>query len=96
MFKISKINKSSYYKWLSNIEKQINREQKENKIIESIKELYIKHKGRYGVERMTNALKIEKNINCNHKKVYRIMRENGYLSLKNQKKISKKKNQSQR
>ena len=81
MFKISKINKSSYYKWLSNIEKQINREQKENKIIESIKELYIKHKGRYGVERMTNALKIEKNINCNHKKVYRIMRKNGYLSV---------------
>lgn len=81
MFKISKINKSSYYKWLSNIEKQINREQKENKIIESIKELYIKHKGRYGVERMTNALKIEKNINCNHKKVYRIMKENGYLSV---------------
>lgn len=30
---------------------------------------------------MTNALKIEKNVHCNHKKVYRIMKENGYLSV---------------
>lgn len=43
--------------------------------------MYTKHKGRYGVERMTNALKIEKKIYCNHKKVYRIMKENGYLSV---------------
>lgn len=43
--------------------------------------MYKKHKGRYGVERMTSALKIEKNIYCNHKKVYRIMKENGYLSV---------------
>lgn len=81
LFKISGINKSSYYKWLSNIGKQEIKKQEENKIIEAIKELYIKHKGCYGVERMTNALKIEKNIQCNHKKVYRIMKENGYLSV---------------
>lgn len=86
MFKISKVNKSSYYKWLSSIEKQRNKEQEENKIIEEIKELYIKHKGRYGVERMTNALKVEKNVHCNHKKVYRIMKENGYLSVVKRKK----------
>lgn len=55
MFEISKISKSSYYKWLSNIKKQRNKEQEEDKIIEAIKELYIKHKGRYGIERMTNA-----------------------------------------
>lgn len=81
LLRISKINKSSYYKWLSNIEKQVNKEQEENKIIDAIKELYIKHKGRYGVERMTKALKVEKDIHCNHKKVYRIMKENGYLSV---------------
>lgn len=86
LFEISKVNKSSYYKWLSNIEKEIKKEQEENKIIEAIKELYEKHKGRYGVERMTEALKIEKNIYCNHKKVYRIMKENGYLSVIKRKK----------
>lgn len=35
----------------------------------------------YGVERMTNALKQSKKIFCNHKKVYRLMAENGYLSV---------------
>lgn len=30
---------------------------------------------------MTNALRIEKDVYCNHKKVYRIMKENGYLSV---------------
>ena len=36
---------------------------------------------------MTKQLKIEKNIYCNHKKVYRIMKENNYLSV-----IKRKKN----
>lgn len=30
---------------------------------------------------MTNELKQRKDIQCNHKKVYRLMRENGYLSV---------------
>lgn len=66
------------------------REKNETKIIEAIKNLYEKHKGRLGVERMTNALKIEKNIYCNHKKIYRIMKENNYLSVVKRKKTFKK------
>lgn len=86
MFKVSKINKSSYYKWLSLAERRKIKEQAENQIIEAIKSLYEEHKGRLGVERMTNQLKIEKNIYCNHKKVYRIMKENNYLSAVKRKK----------
>lgn len=86
MLKISKINKSSYYKWLSSEEKRSIKEQIEDEIIEAIKSLYEKHKGRLGVERMTKQLKIEKNIYCNHKKVYRIMKENNYLSVVKRKK----------
>lgn len=86
MFEISKIKKSSYYKWLSSTDKQNQKGQEEKKIKEAIKELYIKHKGRYGIERMTKALRIEKNIHCNHKKVYRIMKENEYLSVIKRKK----------
>lgn len=86
LFKIAGVNKSSYYKWLSTVEQRKNKEYEENKIIEAIKELYIEHKGRLGVERMTNALRIEKNISCNHKKIYRIMKENGYLSVIKRKK----------
>ena len=39
---------------------------------------------------MTNALKQEKGISCNHKKVYRIMKENGYISVIKQKKKYRK------
>lgn len=86
MFKISEISKSSYYKWLSLEEKRSIKEQTENQIIEAIKSLYEKHKGRLGVERMTHQLKIEKNIYCNHKKVYRIMKGSNYLSVVKRKK----------
>lgn len=86
MLEISQIKKSSYYKWLSVAKEREIKEQEEYKIIEAIKSLYEKHKGRLGVERMTNALKIEKEIYCNHKKVYRLMKNNGYLSVVKRKK----------
>ena len=73
LFHISEINKSSYYKWLSTADKRILREQQDNEIIQAIKALYEKHKGRYGIIRMTEALIIEKDIYCNHKKVYRLI-----------------------
>ena len=62
------------------------KEQEENKIVEAIKSLYEKHKGRLGVERMTKQLRIEKDIYCNHKKIYRLMKNNGYLSVVKRKK----------
>lgn len=50
------------------MENRVIKEQEENKVIEAIRILYTKHKGRLGVERMTKQLRIEKNIYCNHKK----------------------------
>lgn len=86
LFNIAEINKSSYYKWLSTAKQRTNKEKEENRIVKAIKELYIEHAGRLGVERMTNELKQEKNIQCNHKKIYRLMKENGYLSVVKRKK----------
>lgn len=86
LFKISKITKSEYYRWISNKEKRKKKEQEEEKLIKAISELYWEHKARYGVLRMTEALKQEKSIRCNHKKVYRLMKENGYLSVIKRKK----------
>lgn len=60
--------------------------QEEKVIIGAIKELYDEHKGRYGVNPMTHALRREKYIECNHKKIYRLMKENGYLSVVKRKK----------
>ena len=46
LFDISGITKSSYYKWLSSIEKRYKKEIEEKDIIKAIKELYEEHKGR--------------------------------------------------
>lgn len=86
MLRISEIKKSSYYKWLSLAENRTIKEQEETKVIEAIKFLYDKHKGRLGVERMTKQLRIEKDIYCNHKKIYRLMKSNCYLSVVKRKK----------
>lgn len=50
-------------------------------VIKFIEKLYIKHYGRYGVGRMTAALSADYGLNINHKKVYRLMSQNGYLSV---------------
>lgn len=81
LLEIAKVPKSTYFKWKANLPEIARKEQEENRIIAAIKELYVKNKGRYGVGPMTQRLRQEKKIYCNHKKVYRLMKENGYLSV---------------
>lgn len=81
LLKISEINKSTYYKWLNRINIKTKKDIEDEVIIEKIKELYKKHKGRYGVDRMTHALKQDYNIKHNHKKIYRLMKENNLLAV---------------
>ena len=54
---------------------------KDAQVIKFIEKLYIKHYERYGVERMTVALWDDYGLNINHKKVYSLMSQNGYLSV---------------
>lgn len=86
LLKIAKVPKSTYFKWKVNLPEIARKEQEENRIIVAIKELYVENKGRYGVGPMTQRLRQEKNLYCNHKKVYRLMKENGYLSVVKRKK----------
>lgn len=66
------VNRSGYYKWLK-------AKPEEPDLIEiKIAEIYHKHKGTYGRQRITQALK-NSGVVINHKKVYRIMRK---LNLK--------------
>jgi len=51
------------------------------KIVEKITELYNKHKGRYGVNRMKYALQKDFNIKHNRKKIYRLMKTNNLLAV---------------
>lgn len=58
-------------------------------IIGKIKQLFLKHKGRYGVDRMTHALYQDFNIKCNRKRAYRLMKKSNCLVvIKAKKKFS--------
>lgn len=54
---------------------------KDELIVKYIKCLYKKHKGRYGIDRMTHALKNDYGLLINHKRVYRLMRCNDLLAV---------------
>lgn len=90
LLKIAEINRSGYYKWLNKKMTISEKLKEDSQVIKYIKKLYIKHYGRYGVERMTAALSADYNIKLNHKKVYRLMSQNGYLSVIKIKKRYKK------
>lgn len=92
LLEISGIKRSTYYKWRKLKDVYSQKKEYDNVILEGIITLYKKHKGRYGVQRMTHALKRELGIEANHKRVHRIMRENGYLAVikaKNKQKYKK-------
>ena len=46
MLQIAQIKKSAYYKWKKTINERIEKEKKDAEIVEAIKQLYEKHKGR--------------------------------------------------
>jgi len=66
---ISKIKHSTYYSWLRRRDIKTSKKLEDEYIIEKIKLLYEKHKGRYGVYRMTHALEQDYLIKCNHKRI---------------------------
>ncbi len=92
LVEISGIKRSSYYKWRKNKDLVTKKRAEDILIVDGIKKLYDKHKGRYGVQRMTHALAQDFDLKANHKRVHRIMRENGYLAVikaKNKQKFKK-------
>ena len=80
LLKISGLAKSTFYYTLSKTDK----DNKNEEIINKIKEIFIKHKERYGYRRITLELR-NQGYNVNHKKVYRIMVKLGLKPLKRNK-----------
>ena len=72
--KICEVSKAGYYKFINKTDKD------ENKDISTIKSIQEKHKYRIGVYRMVAYIKRDYGIIMNHKKVYRLMKENDLLS----------------
>jgi putative transposase len=65
------------------------RKQDDMHITEKIQMLFAKHKGRYGVDRMTHTLFNDYNLVVNHKHVYILMKELGCLAVIKPKKYFK-------
>ena len=89
LLKVSGLAKSVYYYTLAKTDK----DDKNKKIIEKIKEIFENNKERYGYRRITLELR-NQGYNVNHKKVYRIMVKLGLKPLKrNKRKYSSYKEQ---
>ena len=80
LLKVSGLAKSVYYYTLSKTDK----DDKNQEIIDKIKEIFINNKERYGYRRITLELR-NQGYNVNHKKVYRIMIKLGLKPLKRNK-----------
>lgn len=90
LLQVAEINRSGYYRWLNKRMIVSEKSKEDAQVIKCIEKLYKKHYGRYGVERMTVALSSDYGLKFNHKKVYRLMLQNGYLAVIKAKKRYKK------
>ena len=70
------VPKSTYYRWLKSLN---NGESKSDKVTNRIEELCLKSQFIYGYRTITRLLFKEYGLVVNAKKVYRIMKENGWL-----------------
>jgi len=76
---ILNLNRSSYYKWLRR--DQSIQEAKDAEFIEKICTIYQESNGIYGYRRIQLNLERRFGLNCNHKRVYRVMRAIGLKSV---------------
>lgn len=83
LLKVSGLVKSVYYYTVS----KIDRDEKNKKVINKIKKIFINNKERYGYRRITLELR-NQGYNVNHKKVYRIMVKLGLKPLKRNKRMN--------
>jgi len=75
MLAFLEIPRSTYYRW-----KRQDSSSKDAQVLMQISALCTKHKRRYGYRRITSELATAYGIIVNHKRVRRIMRENGLLA----------------
>ena len=81
MAKVLNVFISGYYKWMSRINMPPNERELENiKLLEEIKEIYYRYRGVFGSRKITAIINAGREKKINHKRVERLMRENGFFS----------------
>ena len=74
MVRWAKVSKSGYYAWRSR--KSSLRDKANNELLDTIKKIHEKSNKTYGSTRIVREIR-KKGINANHKRIERIMKENG-------------------
>jgi putative transposase len=72
------VSRSGYYRWLNGPESQ--RERDNRMLLEQIRTVFKSHRRRYGCPRVTEQLRAQ-GQSCNHKRVERLMRQDGLKGL---------------
>lgn len=78
---ICEVSEAGYYKWVNRQSIKTPKDMEDDRILEYIKNIQTKHRYRIGVDRMPAYLKRDYNVTCNHKKAYRLMKNNGLLAI---------------
>jgi putative transposase len=79
-----KLKRSSYYDWLKNEPKRLERLKLKRGLLELVKSEHVKSKQRYGSPKITKKLK-KNGVKCGHNKIAKLMRENNIRSIVNKK-----------
>ena len=77
------VKRSTFYRWKARGEKL----EKRDEAVEKIEQLCMEHHFIYGYRTITRLLKKIHGLIVNHKKVYRIMKERGWLCRARPKKV---------
>lgn len=81
MAKVLEVSESGYYKWIKNTmgdpDESIHME---NELISQITDIFIRSRGSFGSRKITRRINESSNTPINHKRIERIMRENGLFS----------------
>ena len=77
------VKRSTFYRWKARGEKP----EKRDEVVEKIEQLCMEHHFIYGYRTITRLLKKIHGLIVNHKKVYRIMKERGWLCRARPKKV---------
>ena len=82
MCRVLPVSRSGFYRWLKHSPSQ--REQDNRQLLAQIRQIHAESNGNYGSPRVTDALR-QRGINCNHKRIERLMRINGICSKRKRK-----------
>ena len=74
-----KLPKSVYYYWIKHMDAQTKKDQW---LVDKMKSIVVKHKGRYGYRRIQAELEQTEGVRVNHKRLLRVMRAHNLLCQK--------------